>query len=54
MDKQKVAPIAGWDEAAAQMESWAISCTVFLDKKPKHPGTFEMFLLIEETPSISL
>ena len=30
MGNQKVAPIAGWDEAASQLEDWAVFCTVFL------------------------
>ena len=30
MGKQKVDPIAGWDEAVSQMEAWAMFCTVFL------------------------
>ena len=49
MVKQKVLPIAGWDEAATQLEAWAVFCTVFLGDDGVHPATYEVVLLLEET-----
>ena len=46
MGKQKVAPIAGWDEAASQIEAWALFCTIFLGDDGGLPATCEMFLLL--------
>ena len=37
MGKQKVAPIAGWDQAASQLEAWTVFCTVFLGDDGLHP-----------------
>ena len=54
MGKQKVTLIAGWYEAASQLDLWAVFCMVFLVDEEKHPATFEMFLLIEETSSVSM
>ena len=54
MGKQKVAPITGWDKAASQHEAWAVFCTVFLEDEGIHPATYEIFLLLEETPGVSL
>ena len=53
MGKQKVSPIARWDEAVSQLEAWAVSCTVFLGDDRFHPATYEMFLLLEETSGVS-
>ena len=53
MGNQKVAPIAGWDKAASQLEAWAVLCTVFLGDDGVHPATYEMFLLLEETSRVS-
>ena len=52
--KQKISPTADWDEATSQLEAWSIFCTVFLGNKVKHPAPFDMFLLIKETPDVSL
>ena len=54
MGKQKVSPIAGSDESASQLEAWAGFCTMFLVDKAKHPATYKMFLLIEETSGVSM
>ena len=54
MGNQKVAPITGWEKSASHMKAWAVFCTVFLGNKAKHPATFEMFLLINETSGVSL
>ena len=54
MGNQKVVPIAGWDEAASQIEAWAVFCTVFLGDDRVHPDTYDMFLLLEETTGVSL
>ena len=54
MGKQKVAPIAGWNEVDSQLEAWAMFCTLFLGSKGVHPATYKMFLLLEETSRISL
>ena len=54
MGKQKVAPIAGWDEVSSQLEAWAVFCTVFLGYEGAHPAMYEMFLLLEETSGVSL
>ena len=53
MGTQKVAPIAGWNEAASQLEDWAIFCKVFLGVYGFHPATYKMLLLLEETSGIS-
>ena len=53
MGKQKVAPIAGWDEASSQLEAWALFCTVFLGYEGTHSATYEMLLLLEETSGFS-
>ena len=53
MGKQKVAPIASWDEAASHMEAWDIFYTVFLGNELRHPEMYVIFLLIEETSVIS-
>ena len=47
--KQKVSPIVGWDEAASQLESGGVFCTVCMVDDGVHPATYEMFLLLEET-----
>ena len=52
MGKQKVAPIAGWDEVESQLEAWAMFCTLFLGDNGVHPTTYEMFLLLEETSGV--
>ena len=52
MGKQKVAPIAGWDESASELEAWNIFCTVFLGDDGVHPSIYEMFLLLEETSGV--
>ena len=52
--KQKVSPIAVWDEAESQLEDWAVFCTLFLGYNRVHPATYEMFLLLEETSGVSL
>ena len=49
MGKQKVSSIAGWDEAAPQIEDWAVFCMVFLGDDGFHPVTYKIFLLLEET-----
>ena len=54
MGKQKVYPIAGWDEAASQLEAWAVFCMVFLGGDGVHLTTYDMFLLVEETSGVSL
>ena len=48
MGKQKVAPIAGWDEVESQLEAWAMFCTLFMGDNGVHPTTYKMFLLLEE------
>ena len=53
MGKQKVTPIAGWDEAASCLEAWYVFSTVFLRNESKHPANFDMFLLINETSIVS-
>ena len=53
MEKQKVAPITGWDKASSQLEAWAVFCTVLLGYNGVHPATYEMFLLPEETSRVS-
>ena len=53
MGTQKVAPIAGWNEAASQLEDWAIFCTFFLGDYEFHPSTYKMLLLLVETSGIS-
>ena len=52
--KQKVVPIVSWEEATSQLEAWAVFCMVFLGDKSKHPATYEMLFLIEETSVVSL
>ena len=54
MGKQKVAPIAGWDEVESQLEARAMFCTLFLGDNRVHPATYKMFLLLEETSGVSL
>ena len=46
MGKQKVAPIADWDEAVSQLEDWSVFCTVLLGDDRVHPATYKMFLLL--------
>ena len=46
MRNQKVAPIAGWDKAASQLEAWAMFCTVFLGDDEVHPATYKIFFLL--------
>ena len=53
MGKQKVAPIAGWDEVVSHLEAWAMFCTLFLGDDGVHPTTYKMFLLLEETYWVS-
>ena len=53
MGKQKVTPIVGWDKVASQMEALAVFFMVFIGDKSKHPATYDMFLLIEETSGVS-
>ena len=53
MGKKKVAPIAGWDKAAYQIEAWAVFCKVFLRDDGVHPTMYEMLLLLEETSGVS-
>ena len=53
MGKQKVTPIAGWDEAASQIEAWAIFCKVFLGGDRVNPAMYKIFLLLEETSAVS-
>ena len=53
MGNQKVAPIAGWDEAASQLEAWDVFCMFSLGDDGVHPATYEMFLLLEETSGVS-
>ena len=53
MGKQKVAPIAGWEESSSQLEAWVVFCTVLLGDDGAHPTTYEMFLLLEETSGVS-
>ena len=53
MGKQKVDPIARWDEASSQREDWAVLYKVFLGDDGAHPETYEMFLLMEETSRVS-
>ena len=53
MGKQKVTPIAGWNEAASQIEAWAVFCKVFLRDDGVHPTMYEMLLLLEETSGVS-
>ena len=54
MGKQKVAPIAGWDEASSQLEAWGVFYTVFLGDDSNHPATYENSLFLEEMSGISL
>ena len=53
MGKKKVAPIAGWDKAASQIEAWAVFCKVLLRDDGVHPTMYKMFLLLEETSGVS-
>ena len=53
MGKHKVAPIAGWDKSASQLEARAVFCTVFHGDEAKHPTTYKTPPLIEETSGIS-
>ena len=53
MGKQKAALIAGWYEAASQLEAWAVFCTVFLGDNGVHPATYEMLILLEGTSRVS-
>ena len=53
MGKQKVSPIADWDEAAYQIEEWAVFCTMFLGDEGVNPTTYDMFPLMEETSGVS-
>ena len=46
MERQKVDPITGWEEAASLMESWELFCTVFLGDDGRHLATFDMFHLV--------
>ena len=48
MGKQKVAPIAGWDEASSQLETWVVLCTVLLGEEGVQTGNKNIFLLLEE------
>ena len=40
MGKQKVSPIAGWDEVESQLEAWAMFCTLFLGDNGVHPAPY--------------
>ena len=40
MEKQKFAPITGWDEVASQIEAWVVFCTVFMGDDSVHPATY--------------
>ena len=51
--KQKVSPIAVWDEAESQLEAWSVFCTLFRGDDRVHPATYEMFLLLEEISRVS-
>ena len=53
MGKQKVSPIAGWEEAYSQLEAWAVFCNLFLGGNGVHPTTYDMLLLLEETSGVS-
>ena len=48
MGKQKVAPIAGWDESDYQLEAWDVFCTLFLEVNGFNTATYDMLLLLEE------
>ena len=52
MGKKKVAPITGCDNAASQLETLDVFCTVFLGDDNVHPATYKMFLLLEDTSGI--
>ena len=52
MGKQKVAPIAGWDEAEPQIDAWAVFCTLFMVDDGVQPATYKVFLLLEETSGV--
>ena len=39
IEKQKVSPITGWDEASSQIEEWDVFCTVLLGDDGLHPAT---------------
>ena len=53
MGKKKVAPITGCDEAASQLETWDVFCTVFPGDDSVNLATYKMFLLMEETSGVS-
>ena len=40
MEKQKFAPITGWDEVASQIEAWVVFCTVFMGDDSVHTATY--------------
>ena len=52
MGKHKVAPIAVWDKVKSQIEAWAVFFTLFLGDDKVHPATYNMFLLLQETPGV--
>ena len=52
MGEQKVAPIAEWDEAESQIESWAVFCTLFLGDNKVNPATYKMLILLENTSGV--
>ena len=43
LGKQKVAPIASWDEVVSQLEAWAMFYTFFLGDNGFHPATYDIF-----------
>ena len=53
MGKQKLTPIASWDELEFQIEAWAMFFTLFLGDNGVQPATYKVLLLLEETSRVS-
>ena len=47
LQRQKVAPIIGWETTVNMLEQWAVLLTVILGPDREHPAVYELTMLID-------